>query len=153
MRKKSLFIAILSLSSVIIIGVTSCKREKGCKEWEQTPIEPQALLNIGWECVGFVNVKSCIIRKCGNSIVFGEDGKLGGASCNILCGNYNIDFITGNINISIGAVTQVLCPPEMNEDIYLETLNNVHFFSLQGNELRLYYNNNKNYLLFKGHQL
>jgi len=149
MKKKNLLVAILFLSSVIITGVTGCKKDKGCKEWEQTPIEPQTLLNTRWGCVGFVNVKSCIIKKCGNSIVFYEDGILSGNTCNVLDGNYKIDFITGNININIIATTKMLCPPEMNADIFLETLKKIQSFSLQGNVLKLYYDNNKNYLLFK----
>jgi heat shock protein HslJ len=150
MRTEILFIAILLTTAG---GFFACNKEwkkyNDCKEWEQTTIEPQALLNTTWECVGYVNVKSSMIRKCGNSIVFGEDEKLGGSTCNALDGNYKIVFFTGAINISIYAWTKMLCSAEFKEKQYLETLNKVQFFSLQENELRLYYNNKKNYLLFK----
>ena len=73
---------------------------------------------------------------------------LSGIVCNRLDGVYTIDFITGNINIHIAPMTLIYCDKE-KEELYVEILNTVQSLSIQGNELRLYYNNNKNYLLFK----
>ena len=147
--KKHFTTVIFFFSFAIIAVLTGCHKDKGCREWEQTTIEPQALLNTKWKCTGFVNAKSCMIKKSEHHLNFYEDGTLSGCGCNVLVGNYKIDFITGNINIHNFITSEVLCPPEANEKLYVETLNKVQFFSLQGNELRLYYNNKNNYLLFK----
>jgi len=147
--KRIFFIVVVLSCSAIITGLAGCNKDKECKEWEQTPIEPQALLNTTWKCVGFVNTKSCKIKGSGGTLIFYEDEKLSGRICNHFAGNHKIDFIAGNINICIYAATEMLCTQSVGEDLFIETLNKIQFFSMQGNELRLYYNNNKNYLLFK----
>ena len=176
MRKKILVIAILLLSSVIITGVTGCHKDKGCKEWEQTPIEPQALLNITWKCVGFVNTKSCKIKKptcpeyrnCENDYTFtftsdtvsecnpwyftdtvarGLKVFYGRTSSNSISGTYEFDCKTGSFHITIRLTTLV---GETSDGYqYCDVLPIVQYFSLQENEMRLYYNNKQNYLLFK----
>jgi heat shock protein HslJ len=148
--KKIFFICVVLFA---IIAITGCSKDwdkyGNCKEWKQTNIKPQVLLNTAWECEGFVDLKSCKIKKRKYNLNFHEDGELTGKTCNDLTGNYTIDFITGDINIFIYTATEMLCPPKIDEELYLETLNKVRFFSLQEDELRLYYNNNQNYLLFK----
>ena len=147
--KKQIFIIIVLFAIIITIGCSKdCDRYKDCKEWEQTIVEPQALLNITWECVGFVDLESCKIKRRKYLLEFHENEELSGKTCNALSGNYEIDFMTGNVDIYIQAASEMLCPPSVDEELYLETLNKVQFFSLQKDELRLYYNNKRNYLLF-----
>jgi len=161
MKKIFFIISILIFSSAIITGLTGCHKDKGCKEWKQTTIELQELQNITWKCVGFVNTKSCnikelkydkkeedIYRERCYTLMFTEDKMLGGIGySNSLCGNYEIDTITCTINLSVGTLTMLGLV--YDEGLFIESLNKVQLFSIRGNELRLYYNNNKNYLLFK----
>jgi hypothetical protein len=65
----------------------------------------------------------------------------------MLLGEYEIDTSSRYINISIQALTEAFEPS--NGILFIESLNEADLFSLQEHELRLYYNDNQNYLLFK----
>ena len=71
----------------------------------------------------------------------------GKSSTNKLQGNYEIDFTTHSIHITVGAMTQI--NELFDGKLYLETLNIVQSFDLQENTLRLYYNDKKNCLRFE----
>ena len=176
MKKEVLLMAILFLSSAIITGLTGCDKDKECKEWEQTPIEPQALLNTTWKCAGFVDIESCKIKKpkcpewrdCTNDYTFtftndtaseynpwyfmdtiarGLKVFYGTTSTNSISGTYEFDYMTGSSYITIRLTTLV---GETSDGYqYCDVLPVVQYFSLQEKELRLYYNNKRNYLLFK----
>ena len=68
----------------------------------------------------------------------------------IICA-YHADYETGNFQICNGVQTLV---GETDEGyLYSNALSAVRFFSLKDKELRLYYNNKQNYLLFKSQEL
>jgi hypothetical protein len=113
-----------------------------------------SLTNTKWKLVRFVDVLFGEIKIAKpkapmyNFLIFNEDATVSGfSSANELIGNYEFDLSTCYINIDVHAMTEV----GENEDgeLFLESLGKVDFFALQEHELRLYYNNKQNYLLFK----
>ena len=154
--RTSYLIPLFAFCFLLFCGCEKWEKYKECKEWEQTTVAPQALLNITWKLEGFVDIEGCKIKKLENFehfnsyyLIFKEDESLYGiGACNGLNGTYEIDYSINNLNINIGISTEVYCP-KTDEELYVETLNKVQLFSIQENELRLYYNNKHNYLLFK----
>ena len=80
-------------------------------------------------------------------LTFDTDSTLSGKGvCNILYGKYEIDYTVNNIHILMW--TSTLAANLFDENLYLESLNNVYYFSVQEKkELHLYFNRH-NYLLF-----
>ena len=75
------------------------------------------------------------------------DGWLSGEGVgNLLGGRFEIDYTTNSIHILMWQATSAR--PYLDEDLYVETLNSVHSFSLQGDKLLLYFGEQNNYLLF-----
>ena len=136
---------------LFLAGIFSaCKETEECKNLYRDNIIGQ------WKLIGFADTFADIIKitepeseKC-YLISFNKDKKvLAVGGCNTLIGNYDINYITSNINIYDIDVTIVYCPTYYDEDLYFKSLSNVNFFSIQEDKLRLYYNNGQNYLLFK----
>ncbi|MDR2980222.1 MAG: hypothetical protein LBV02_07275 [Bacteroidales bacterium] len=167
--KKIFFICIVLFA---IIAITGCSKDKECDEWEQTAIEPQTFVNIRWKCIGFVNTKSCVIKKIKpedkvcyifefyDSIppeyseyfpaeIADLEYKLflGRTSTNDIMGIYKLDYETGIFQIHKIGGTKM---GEINDGKkYYDILRAAQFLSVDGNKLRLHYNNGKNHLLFK----
>jgi hypothetical protein len=107
-----------------------------------------------WKLVGFVNAVTDemkeaepVSEKC-YLLIFNKDNTLSGvSSTNQLTGTYILDEKTSSIHINIWPMT--LINELFDGELYCRDLNAVQFFSLQKNELRLYYNDDKDYLLFK----
>jgi len=133
---------------LLIVAFFSCH-----KEIPQT--DPNVLItNTEWKLSGFVNAKTGKLKKAKQDnekayfLMFNKDKTLSGfASNNRLTGSYEMDISTRNINISVWTMTLAMEHPD--GELFLESLNKVDFFSLQEHELRLYYNDKQNYLLFK----
>ena len=128
-------------------------------EFELTRHEPLgvSLTSTKWKLVRFVDAVTGEVKRAEprasmyNFLIFNEEQTISGFSSNKLQGNYEIDYATCYINIDIHAIT------ELNEggdgELFIELLNKVDIFSLQGHELRLYYNNKQNYMLLKPRKL
>ena len=107
-----------------------------------------------WKLVGFVDVATGEIKeaepvseKC-YLLSFNKDSSLSGASSsNQLVGTYILDEKKLSTRINIHQATLVTEAFDGNQ--YLDALNVVHSFLLYKDELRLYYNNQKEYLFFK----
>ena len=145
MKKNSLKLAIILL--FLAGSVLCCKKDN-----------EDLLSKTTWKLIGFVNVVYEEIKEVEpNSdicyiLTFNMDKTFSGySSTNELRGNYDINYTTSYINFyQIGGT-------EINElfdgKLYIESLSKVDFFSLQENELKLYYNNKQNYLLYKSWKL
>ena len=156
---KSIIKNILLINILLIFSACSEKTDKS--------EEKDLLLNSAWKLVGFVDVETekmkeaeptdewCFILRfkegnftpeLSNSL---EGGKKlsGSSSTNSFEGAYEIDESKNSINISIGLMTQV--NEYLDGELYMKSLKNTDFFSLEEDELKLYYNNGQNYLLFK----
>jgi hypothetical protein len=72
---------------------------------------------------------------------------LSNSASNGICGSYKIDYGASNIFIHCDLMTEVAAIGD--ESLYIETLNKIQSFFLQKKELRLYYNEKKEHLLFK----
>jgi len=66
---------------------------------------------------------------------------------NDFLGAYKIDFVTHNMHISYLLGTKIAPPGDGS--LYIRSLEIIQSFSMKKNELKLFYNDNKNYLLFK----
>ena len=137
---------IIEVTFVICILVCSCSNTS----------KDMAANNIcnEWKLAGFVDVPSSDMKYAEPDdewcyvLTFIKGGKLSGmSSTNSFEGAYKIDYFKNSINISIGFMTKVC--EYLDGELYMESLKNVHFFSLEKDELKLYYNNRQNYLLFK----
>jgi heat shock protein HslJ len=106
-----------------------------------------------WKLVKFVNVSEGITKDPEPSsdscywIMFNNDGTMcGQSSTNELFGYYQINFSTLTIQLLVGG-TKI---SEMFDgSLYMEKINLVDSFNLTNTDLKMYYNNQQNYLLFK----
>lgn len=142
---------------ILLLLVTvcwSCQKDDN----EQTNMgEPTYLKGTNWKLISFVDTEAGVSKEAKPAdersyiLRFNDDNTLGGfSSTNELQGNYDADYSTHNVNITIGQRTFINELPDGNK--YVEFLNNIQSFSMEKNELRLYYTDKKNYLLFKPQQ-
>lgn len=110
-----------------------------------------------WKMISFVDTEAGVSKEAepiGEKyyiLRFNDDNMMVGfSSTNELHGSYEADYSINNINITIEPTTEVNELHDGNK--YIELLNNTQGFSLKNNELRLYYTDKKNYLLFKPQQ-
>ena len=77
-----------------------------------------------------------------------ENSIIAFATASKLIGNYEVDYNTHNMKVCL---TLAEAAGEWFDDgwIYREILQTIHSFSFTKRELRLYFNDNNNYLLFK----
>ena len=105
-----------------------------------------------WQFVGIVDTKTGdmieLIRQDDSNycLSFDEFNQIRGFSTtNEFTGYYHINYEDNSIFINCNGLSEA----EMTDgDLYLNALNKVQFFCLHENELRLFFNDNKNYLLF-----
>ena len=118
-------------------------------------IEVNLLEGTTWKLAGFINNETGFLTKptpvdCGDCfrILFAENSTLRGrAVSNGFGGTYKADFKTYDFRIIEFNSTHV---GELGHGWnYKEALIEVHSFYQQEDELRLYYNDNRRYLLFK----
>ena len=139
MKRKFLSIAILLFFT---IGFTACT-----KEWA-------SLTNTKWQLLGFVDAVSGEMKEVktiGNlyTLTFYKNGKIFAISSDDSYeGKYKINYI--NHSISITTIYSTLIGDDEVGNLYMEILEEkVNSFSAQENELKLYYNDKQNYLLYK----
>ena len=116
--------------------------------------ESTSLQGTQWKLISFVDTETGVSKEAESkdkrsyTLRFNDDNTLGGfSSTNELDGSYEPDYSTNDINITIGQRTFINELLDGNK--YVDLLNNIQSFSLEKNELRLYYADKKNYLLFK----
>jgi hypothetical protein len=106
-----------------------------------------------WKTAGIADVETDLLRELENNcekcytLTFDTDESSYTAftSANTLKGSYNADYVTRSIRFVISQQTIV---DEQNDGkLWQNILLTVESFSIQEDELRLYYNENKNYLL------
>jgi hypothetical protein len=160
---KKIFLCLLTTA----LFFSACEKKNDCEKINTTPIigSQQAILeNTKWKLVGFVDVaKGCLKRveptkDCGKyyncekfyTLHFTDSILYGYTTMNGFNAIPNIDYTTNSIQIKIILTTEA---GEMGDGyLYCDVLDEVQSFALQNNELRLFYNNKKNYLLFKARQ-
>jgi len=174
--KKHIIICLVILAATTTCCEKEWEKYKDCKEWELTALEPQVLQSIHWKLEGFVDIENCTIKRpkcpenwvCEDAYTFRFTGDTvsegnpwyftdtlarglkvfyGETSSNSISGTYETDFETGSFHITTRLSTHV---GETSDGYqYCDVLPKVQHFALQENELRLYYNDKKNYLLYK----
>jgi hypothetical protein len=121
-------------------------------EWREIVI----LQGITWKLIAFVDTETGEIKevepknyeRCYHLTFHKGDTLQGVAFNHLFYGNYTFDEETSNIQIFKEQI------PSMHMERfdgvqYLNSLDEIQSFFIQKNELKLYYNNKKNYLLFK----
>jgi len=135
----------------------------GCNLWPTSNVTPGdsgnddlRLTGVSWKLVGTVDAETGSLREFEPEncdwcyrLTFDTDTSLSGrSSVNSIYGTYVVDYATGSFNITglggtaVGAIWS-------DERLWYDILYKIETFSLQENELRLYYDGNKNYLLFR----
>ncbi|MDR2145628.1 MAG: hypothetical protein LBE91_04100 [Tannerella sp.] len=156
-------------------GCEECPTEVGGpSEWggdpiwteESTEFDPSnPLVGIIWKLVGFVDTQTGVLREpepkncdyCFKPwfecylLKFDKDGVLySHSSTNEMTGDYKVDYETNQIEILKFGGTKI---NEFGDGhFWWEVFYQFTFFILKDDELELYYNNKKNYLLFKRHK-
>ena len=135
--------AILLIGAFIVLG--GCEKKKENKN---------PLKNTEWKLINFVDVGNNTKKtpepdseKC-YTLKFLENGDslTAVSSTNNFIGTYTIDIKTSSISITMGG-TKI---NEIGDGIsYVKSLNTVEKYMIDNNILKLYYNDNKNYLEFK----
>ena len=122
--------------------VTACTKEK------------DMLTDNKWKLVGFVDAQTVDMREPERwdeetyILTFKKYQKWEAiSSMNRIEGKYSINYSKNKINISMSMGTTACELPDGN--IYADALVEVDFFSVEENELKLYYNDKQNFLLFK----
>jgi hypothetical protein len=154
---KHIFLA----SVLVILGfiVTSCKDD-------DNKLSPQILKGTEWKTIGIVDVKTDSLVELGyncercymlsfdigdnplHSIIDGDElFYTAFTSANTLHGTYDVNYLT--YSISFTTYWQTIVAEHGDGELWKSILLAVEKFSLQEDELRLYYNGNKNYLHFK----
>jgi len=144
---------LLTFSLLLIIAATSCNSNQ--KLQTEAPEEQPENLEDVWKLTGIVDVETNELRvlepkdcdKC-YTLKFNTDSTFSTlSSINVLGGAYKADYITNSIHIFNFGGTKI----GETGDGYLwwDIFPTIQLFSMKENELRLYYNNKKNYLLFK----
>jgi len=146
-------------------GESDFYRDGDIKLYREYDTEKASLKNVIWKLVGIVDIqkKSLTELSCGEweddewewtcyTLVFLTDNEFASrSSSNREIGIYNADYATNTISIRILGGTE-RCETEDGskwKDIMGGTTETIEKFELGERELKLYYNNNKNYLLFK----
>jgi hypothetical protein len=158
---KNLKYPIIYLSGILsclLVLITFTFTSMGCEKPEnkQTNVDTisHTLKGTTWKLVGFVGVsnKTTIIeaepKDCENCYVltFVNDSIFDGTGvCNIMNGYYYIN--SPSIKVVFGSMTEVVS--WFDEELYVNTMNQVESYFQTENELKMYYNNHQNYLLFK----
>jgi len=130
------------------MGFSACNKE-----------EKDLLINTKWKLVGFVDVEIGEIKEaeptsveCENcyTLTFKKYQKWEGrSSSNSMEGKYKINYNKHNICLFNGKGFMTEVGEFSDGNLYVKSLRQVDFFSIQENELKLYYNNKQNYLLYK----
>ena len=140
------------IKSILLISIFSIIAGHSCSISSNNTDE----INIckEWKLAGFGDVSSSGIKNAEPNdewcyvLKFKERGELAGmTSTNSFEGTYEINYSKSIIQILIGFITKV--GEYLDGELYIESLKNVNFFTLEKDELKLYYNDGQNYLLFK----
>lgn len=146
MRKLFLFGAIALLLATV-----------GCGD-DEKKVEQEAKLSIigTWKCIGFGTtdnnkIKEIEPKDCAEcyTITFKEDGKFNGhSSTNEVFGKYNYNLSTHNFAFLSWGGTKI--NELIDGPLYVESMSKVTNFNFsKEGELLLYYNNKKEFLIFK----
>ncbi len=128
-------------------------------KWEENSLQEINLQGTKWKLTGIVDVQTGNLaelepKDCAECYTFTFDTGTTfttHSSANSLSGIYTVDYTENNIRLSDLFGTELA---ERGDGImYVNTLYRIHSFSCKKNELKLYYNENENYLIFKSFEL
>ena len=173
MRKSLNLVSAVIVYALVAVG---CVEDSSNKINEQTVLPPteRSLTGTKWKLVGFYDTETKTLKEleptdCEKCYVFifypdsigknwldinpfNNTNALGGYACVRPChGYYKIDYSTSKLEILFWNMTYA--PDFLDGNLYVETMNKVQNFLFSGEELKLYYNDKKNYLLFKRYYL
>ena len=157
----------ITLYLAALLFFTACEKKSECEKIDTSPLvtDQQATLeNTKWKLEGFVDVEEGCLKRAKPwedrekyynyekhyTLHFTDSVLFGVTTTNNFKATSDIDYTTYSIQIRLIFSTEV---GEVGDGYqYCDILDEVQSFSLKNNELRLYYNNKKNYLLFKARQ-
>jgi len=141
---------------VVIIGVATITLS-ACKDPEP-PTKNIHLNGTGWKCLGFYDVDKKELQDLGpkdwknNYILhFNDsmcpDGVVTRVSYNVYEMDYSVDYSTSAIEFT-NIVMVTLAMDDATDTLFISALKDAKHFSSTEEELKLFYNNKKKYLLF-----
>ena len=145
---------------VVMIGVVTITFA-ACKDPEP-PTDPQTqnipLNGTGWKCLGFYDVDKKELQDLGPNdwkytyIFHFDDSSYSNeaytrVSQNYYSMNYSVDVSTSAIEFT-NIVRVTLAMDDATDTLFINALKDARYFSSTEEELKLFYNNKKNYLLF-----
>jgi hypothetical protein len=154
--KRIEFILLNLCICIVLLGSCSNNNEVPIPNPEKCP-NIILLQETNWELTGFVNVQTGIIKEpkpnLGRYDLYFHFNKYekyvtGTSSSNYLEGDYDVNCSKLTIQIS-HRKQSVVADEIFDGNFYMECLNAVDFFTVSDNELKLYYNKQEDYLLFK----
>lgn len=122
-----------------------------CEDVDKT--KPEHWHGVTWKLVGFVDAEGNLEQVKPDDvrcywIIFNQDGTYYGASStNEIDGKY--DFNAKALKIHILSYGGTKINELFDGKLYVENLKSIHSFSYTKEELKLYYDEGNNYLLFK----
>ena len=149
---KTNFLKFIAIMLIFAGSFSACSKISELKNDSQVVNEPNLLANTKWKLVGIVDVETGKFtelepkdHKNVYTLMFHPNDSISGlTTCRPVYGTYSRFSFIIRLNI---------IPFRIKEggdgDLYVKTFETLSTFSRQGNELKLYYNDNKNYLLYK----
>ena len=118
----------------------------------------ETLVGTSWKLVGFFDAETNELLKKEVSIIefyplgairdISKKHIVGSVGINTVIGIYDVNYTTSTIQFADWETT-LLSPITEDDKFYWAALGIVHKFEMKDIELKLYYNNGKNYLLFE----
>jgi hypothetical protein len=158
MKTKNLFLAAIMLLSFGCADNEDLSKDDDAANTEVSENQDISLVGTKWQLTAFVNDSEGTTKtpmlldkpsKYGHYwIQFNEDNTCEGRSiANLLLGRYSAGSVSSEIQITVGAATEVMeLSPDGEE--FIEKLNRVHSLGIKDSSLMLYYNET-DYLLLK----
>jgi hypothetical protein len=142
-------VATLCIVLTALFTATSCEKPEPNNDVPQGTITTTNLAGTSWKLVGFVNNQTNTIMieaepKCDGcyTLVFNTDSTASGYSI------INIILLTLR-PISMCIATDADDSMNGNITLYYEAMKSVKSYSVENDTLKIFYNNNENYLLYK----
>ena len=157
MRKSLNLVSAVIVYALVAVG---CEENNPSKINEQTTLQSgETLAGTKWKLVGFYDTETKTFKEAEPTdcescyrLEFDTDSTVTGFTYgNIADGEYEINYFSKNIKfIRFGSITFVA--ELFDSKLYVDAMNKVNSFSFTETELKLFYNDKNNYLLFERRQ-
>jgi hypothetical protein len=141
-----------------VLGFSGCGEDDSpVTKSGKTPQETNLLVGTKWKLMGYFDVEADTLKQDGYEnyeqffiLIFDVDIAVSGFPGNHpIYGEYKINFLLSTLELTVKADLSDFINVLAESKLYVEEMNKVRFFSFTDTELKLFYNDKKNYLLFE----